>query len=348
MSILPQKSHEIKSEEKAATRKKLEAFEAHKIAAAKMSTKLFSHKEFFQRASRMEHCGDLMYFSYCAKCGHSHMIAGGYCRDRLCPMCGWRLSQQRFSEMIRCINLLDETFRKEDVHCSMLTLTAKNVPIEKLADLLKKFSTAWYAITHRAVMRPRKKSPAPLIGWARSLEITRNKRTREYHPHIHVLLFWRGKPQISGEFASDLLMLWNREIEQDSSIWHHEEAYIKPEVELEKEKSTEYSESPIEAAKAAALEAAYYAIGSATLEDIPQRDIPAFDAALKGIRMVGYGGCIKEARKLLNMTDDISENDTAPAGECPKCGGNMLDMVLEFSNGRYKKSNKKFIKELRK
>mgnify|MGYP002254180729 CR=1 FL=1 len=61
-----------------------------------------------------------------------------------------------------------------------LTLTVKNCELENLRDTVQQMNKAFGRMTQRKAW--------PGIGWARSLEVTRNAETGEAHPHFHVLM----------------------------------------------------------------------------------------------------------------------------------------------------------------
>lgn len=61
-----------------------------------------------------------------------------------------------------------------------LTLTIKNPPIEKLRETC--------AVLNHAFSKLIKRKRWPAIGFLKSLEVTRNQKTNEAHPHLHVLI----------------------------------------------------------------------------------------------------------------------------------------------------------------
>ena len=64
-----------------------------------------------------------------------------------------------------------------------LTLTVKNVPLVNLRVTVKDMNKAFDRLSKR-------KEWKPVLGWARSLEVTRSK-DGEAHPHFHILMMVR-------------------------------------------------------------------------------------------------------------------------------------------------------------
>ena len=67
-----------------------------------------------------------------------------------------------------------------------LTLTVKNVEGSALNDTLTQLTKSFDRLFKR------KKVQKNLIGYLRSIEVTYNEERKDYHPHIHVLLFMKS------------------------------------------------------------------------------------------------------------------------------------------------------------
>jgi len=80
------------------------------------------------RYVRMKNCGKVFDFSICKDCGHWIIQHAALCRDRLCPLCNWRLSLKRFSIMMKIFEQIDMSLYKP----TFLTLTIKNCPAGEL------------------------------------------------------------------------------------------------------------------------------------------------------------------------------------------------------------------------
>lgn len=307
-------------------------WEEKKRNAQRVAQRMKKHKSLWKRGTRMEDCGDLAFAYFCPSCGHTHMISGAMCRDRFCPLCGWRLAVTRYTQMLTVLDSMDEDFIAQDIHCSFLTLTVKNVKLWQLRDTLKAFSHAWYKMSNC-------KAITDLYGWARSYEITYNKERNDYHPHMHLLLFWRGAPDLTERFNQRIVRKWITELGLDYiPIWSHKEAYAK--LESEEVEGEEYTISWREdskiAAKSAAIEASKYTFKDSLLLEIPDEDLPKLSEALHKLRMVAYGGAIKTRRSILCLEDDAIDDEKHIPKLCPKCGTKMQQAVLEWAGGGYK------------
>ncbi|MGC4439680.1 protein rep, partial [Streptococcus suis] len=99
-------------------------------------------------------------------------------------MCNWRRSM-KYSYQTACIvNEAMKQFPKG--RFLFLTLTVKNVPGSELNGTLTQLTKSFDRLFKR------KKVQANLLGYLRSIEVTYNEDRKDYHPHIHVLLFVRG------------------------------------------------------------------------------------------------------------------------------------------------------------
>ena len=337
MSIIPKNTPAVnrKTAEKERS-KSIQKWQQKKLNAQIMAGVMEKRPKLQRRAERMKHCGEMVLFRWCPKCGHTHGIAGGMCRDRLCPLCEWRLSLTKYSQMMQVFDLLHNEFTSNGMFASMLTLTVKNVRIGQLAETLRRFTDAWRAVTRRVCMKGVK-------GWARNIEITRNAEDGTYHPHVHILLLWQELPDKPlGQIALEIVKEWRRQMDISyQSVWHHEIAYEKP------RDIVDYVQDHKTAAQAAAAEAAMYTLSSDTILNIPDSEIEEFAAAIAGTRMTGYGGIIKKARKLLGLKEDEIEADAeAAVDKCPVCGERMQAYVLEWcaGNGVYAAVDKPFDK----
>lgn len=101
-----------------------------------------------------------------------------FCRVRNCPTCQWR---RTLVWRARLINALPNVLRDHPkARWIFVTLTVANCPLTELRATVETMNKAW----HRLI----KRKQFPAIGFIRSLEVTRNPKTGEAHPHFHVLM----------------------------------------------------------------------------------------------------------------------------------------------------------------
>lgn len=299
----------ITSKEKQSNRqmRPCDRWEKKKLRAIEVAGKLKAIGK-KKRAERMKDCGNELLISKCPECGEYHVKGTALCRDRLCPICNWRLSLKRYSEMLQVF----ENLELQDKTVTLLTLTVKNVPIGELKTTLKEMTRAWKRFQQRKAFKD-------VIGWARSTEITRNRKTGKMHPHFHILLIWKEKID-SKDYMAILKDTWQLSARLD----------YKPIVDMRNAYSKEIG---YEAVTKAALEAMKYIIKDKAYDDMKLSEFGILTEAIAGIRMIGYGGIIKEERKKLGMKDEL-ENVTDIPVKCPKCNTELIDGIAVWSGVR--------------
>jgi plasmid rolling circle replication initiator protein Rep len=140
-------------------------------------------KRYFKKAYRMRECGSKLTFKVDDK-GEKRLALANFCRDRLCPMCMWRLSRRLTWEM-------NQVFDRYMIECPnmvpiMMTLTVKNPRMGELSDMLDVLchgkSAAWQLLQKWLGRRGIK-------DYNRTVEVTFNYKTKTWHPHLHILAF---------------------------------------------------------------------------------------------------------------------------------------------------------------
>lgn len=333
MSNIPQNPGSVKAPARLTDGEK---WRAKKLEAESIAARMRRYPSLRARAARMMQCGDVCYSQYCPKCGHEHIVSGGLCRDRLCPICGWRLSLSRYSQMMVALDLLSDNMAALDIRCSMLTLTLRNCRIENLHDTLVSMAYAWNLIAKQKFFR------TATYAWARSIEITYNAKSKTYHPHMHILLFGYGEALSDDtEYTRCAISAWKKALKLDyNPIYDHRAAYTtedKARQELatvEAQETLSWREQASCAAKQAALEVSKYIMADKMALKIPQNHLLEFAEAIKGVRLIGYGGALKNARAALGLVDDQIDNPDIHK-ECPRCGAAMLNYILIWSGAGY-------------
>lgn len=322
MASIPRDTKEIKSTENVVEDVR-EKWQTKKLLSLAMSERMRKWAGLRKRAARMAECGDITVYKWCPSCGHTHMSSGNLCRDRLCPLCAWRLSLARYGQMMEVLDLLAGDMTREDIHVSMMTLTVRNCTIRDLHDTLADMNKAWASIRHAKYFSD------SVWGWARSIEITYNAASRTYHPHMHILLFWKSNAS-NGKFNTAVVRTWKHSLGLNyNPIWHHEDAYVGSGVE-----EYRWREQRRDAADAAAREAGKYVVKSQLLQEIPDDHLKLFADAIAGFHMVSYGGAIKTARTGLGFTDD-SFDEADCGNSCKFCGAEMRKSIMRWAGGTY-------------
>lgn len=310
--ILPEKSDFVKWELKKGKNLKI---------ADKMIDAGFTKRGYFMRT-----CATFLQYKKCPDCGKSFISSANLCRDRLCPTCSWRLSLQRFAEMCQTFSLIGEI---DNFSVGFLTLTVKNCKPENLSYTIKKMNEDWDRLLKR---RPIKRMTA---GWAKSLEITYNKKARTFHPHFHIIwIFNEERTATEGELNYTFRQCWNEVCRLDyDPITDYREISAK----------TDYPTLDNDALVKSILETFKYSVKDSELEDMPTSVFRSFVNGIKNIRFVSYGGIIKICRAQLNLldSDTNTEDDINLQRDLCTCGAELTKMVLQwcFSENQYKRIN---------
>lgn len=280
---------------------------------------------FDSRAIRMADCGSLLKFSHDRFPDGSindkgTLIHANFCRDRLCPMCSWRRSLKIFSQISSIMSAI-----QSDYKFLFLTLTVPSVSGDDLKNRLDDLFHQWHKfIGYRRISNI-------IIGYFRALEITRNDRTGLYHPHFHVVL---AVPRSYGFHnmyitRNEFLELWQKAC-KDNSI---------TQVDVRLVRSKESSSQDLGSAVA---EIAKYAVKDSDYifpKNQHKTDSVVFDlnSALRGRRLVSYGGIFKQVFNQLKMDDADSENaDLIHIGD--SISSDLVHMIISYgwSVGAYK------------
>jgi plasmid rolling circle replication initiator protein Rep len=236
-------------------------------------------------------------------------------------MCAWRRSLKWAADVSKVLHAAAE--EEPGRQWVMLTLTQRNVPGEALPSEITRILHGWRLLTQRQDLRP-------IAGWLRTLEVTRNSRTGGWHPHIHALLwvkpeYWGGKSYVSQKRWREL---WAEVmgLDYDPSVEVHK-------VRARKESS---SRDPLDAA---AFEVGKYTVKDSDLvgdgSDTVER-VEVLDRALKGRRLLAWGGRLKEiarevAPEVPEGADDLVHiTDEDHGMQCPICGSDLHEHVYRW------------------
>lgn len=245
----------------------------------------------------MAECSNIIEYEKCTECGEIVIKRANLCRDRLCPVCSWRLAAKRFSEMMMVYDNIGDILATHTV--SLMTLTVKNVKLSDLSETMNDMARSWKRMQERKWMSDN------LVGWARSIEVTYNQDANTAHPHYHVLAIWRGKVQ-SDEYEYMIRQIWA----QSSRI-----NYV-PQIDCRNAYTTDNNKD----ITSAAVEAMKYTAKTKDMIDMPMREFREFVRAIKGRRLISYGGAISSTRKALGFNDDVPKDEIDDTTiKCTKC-----------------------------
>ncbi len=246
---------------------------------------------------------------------HSKKLEEMYtCKDRFCPFCNWRRARKL---AIQSYNLLSAIQEKENIRYIFLTLTVKNPKLEDSRTIISQMNKSFERMTKTIRYKN------SVAGHCKILEIHPQKDNSDYmHPHFHVVLAVR-----SSYFK-------NLYIKQDEwqEMWKNAlKADYDPSVDVRIIKSNDEND-PI--AKVVA-EAFKYPMKSKTLDSLSWQQFEELTKQLKGLRLLSYGGILKEYRKALKL-DDVEDGDLIYEDKkVDALWKKIADMIFEYRSGDY-------------
>ena len=265
-----------------------------------------------RRAEAIHACGTQICYYACKECGQIHVSSTERCRDRLCPLCNWRLSIKHYAELAETLRALDPDGHHQTV--GMIKVTVRNPWITDLADTLDEMARGGKRMIQSKAWREM------VDGYVRAIEVKEGARAGYYHPHYHYLVICRPGYE-PGTANGVIANLWQRCMRLD---------YI-PVCDAKNAYCNNAGGGDEGALLAAALECSKYVAKSSDLLRMTDRDIVQVADAIAGRRLIVYGGSIGVKRRELGYT----EVERAPCEEGHKCCGREMaaEAVRRTNNG---------------
>ena len=261
-----------------------------------------------KRGYRVKMCGSELAFRECRDCGQLIIERAQLCRDRLCPICNWRLALKRYSSMTQIMEVVRRTVRPDAI-IALMTYTVRNCAPDKLGLQLSQMQRAWNRMLAQRYIRP------TVIGWARSIEVTYNHRTGELHPHYHVIMICENEAALD-DLQLDWLKQCRKEgLEVDLKAQHYEE------IAGDRTEGDSLAKSILETYK--------YMVKSSDIMEMPLGVLRCFAEGVAGKRLISFGGIIKQIAREL----EADKLDSADAAEqeitvCTRCKSQELDQII--------------------
>lgn len=222
------------------------------------------------------------------------LVEANFCKGRLCPACAWRRSLKIYATTSQILDYIDHT-QPGKVKYLFLTLTVRNVPLERLGQAITDMAEAYNRLKANRAWKRR------VLGAMRTLEVTINKETREAHPHYHLIL------AVDRQYAT----------RNDKTYWTHEDwlhawqqaarLEYRPVVSIEKVKGRKSGIA--EVSKYMAKDTDYLidatAVGCGTEEAEAWTDylVRQLHEQLKGRRLISYTGILRDAQRALRIAN---------------------------------------------
>lgn len=261
-------------------------------------------------------CGKEIGFTQCKDCGHIQITAARLCRDRMCPVCNWRLSIKRYGIMQNVMQTLFAAY--PEYAYSLVTLTCENCKGYALSDTIDRMQKAWKTlISQRWAKRD-------IAGWGRSIEVTYNETAHTHHPHYHVIVV-SYNPSTCDKVVQEWLRLAaknglkvNQNAQKAAEIRTHTEG---------------------QSLAGAICETYKYSIKATDSLTMPLGELRNLALSMANRRLVSFGGLIKEYLKKLQINDNIDaeeEEEEEVIEVCTKCKSQELDhLTAAWVSNRY-------------
>ena len=256
------------------------------------------------KAARVYWCGSWLEFKNYYEKFERKFHGANFCKVRLCPMCAARRSEKIFIQVSKVMNYVQEN---KDYRYIFLSLTVRNVSGD---DLSKMLDDIFYGFNKLSKRREFKKIAK---GTFRSLEVTRNEKTGEYHPHIHMIIgvnksYFTGDSNYIGQLK--WRQLWQECMKLDYDPWVDVRT-IRASIKQNSRADMKYGAAVAEISKYTVKASNYLVAGD---PDQTDETVAILDAALKDRRLVAFGGEFKKIHKQLNLDDPLS-GDLAKIGD---------------------------------
>lgn len=234
------------------------------------------------------------------------------CKLRLCPSCAYIRAHNIFQNVYGII-AAPEFSGKQFI---FLTLTVRNCRGEKLESEINRVLTAW-----RKLNANKKNSfKKSFLGTFRALEVTYNKITKTYHPHIHAIAavepgyFRKSNKNYINQ--AKLRELWSKACGLE---------YL-PQCRIERVRNT---------VKKQVAEVAKYTVKSGDYLNNP-KVLEVLDPALKSKMLIAYSGLFKTVKARIALPED-DNLDELPRLTVEELMSNpyIRKIIFEWDMGKY-------------
>ena len=134
-------------------------------------------------AARMHACADTLFFQR-REGGELRLRNAHFCRARLCPVCQWRRSLKCFGQVSLVVSSMQAQRSAAGLQpwrWLLITLTVRNCSGCDLSATLDLLQSGWGRMSRR------RRWQRAVRGSFRAIEITFNRSSGTYHPHMHIL-----------------------------------------------------------------------------------------------------------------------------------------------------------------
>lgn len=255
-----------------------------------------------RQAAAVRECGTFLGFQPTK--GGLKVVEANFCRERLCPLCSWRRSVKIYAATSAILDHIDK-IRPGEVKYLFLTLTVRNVQLDRLGEQLDHMADGFKRMTNNRAWKRR------VLGTMRTLEITINPDTGDAHPHYHLILAVRKEYATKADATYWDVQAWRTLWAQSCRL-----DYM-PSVHIQRVRGRR--KGIAEVSKYCAKDADYLVTAWSSRVDAERetdRRVAALSQYLKGRRLVGYSGILREAQQALRLDpEDGPLTDTTIRGD---------------------------------
>lgn len=245
-------------------------------------------------AHNVRDCGNYLEFVRDPK-NKRHMVLARafFCKDRFCALCQWRRLLKVTFQMTRTIE--QSLINHPTSRFLFLTLTVKDVKGDEIRTSIRAMNEAFSRMMKWKQLKPL------VLGFVRSTEITVNRKTMMYHPHLHVLLQVKSSYFKGGNYLSheDWCNLWAKAMKLN---------YM-PLVSVSTIKPKKAGDDSVISAVA---EVGKYTVKPTTYlstdKELDVQIIKTLREQMSHLRMVSYGLELKQIHKKLFGNKDIDDD----------------------------------------
>lgn len=271
---------------------------AHDLDKARRVSECANYTEFQRHDPDGQHSGPWL-----------TLHTANFCRNRLCPMCGWRRSLKMGSQAREVVAEANRQKVSRDgvaFKWLLVTFTVKNVTGPELGRTIDQLHKA----AHN--MAKTKRWKAAVKGWLRATEITHNTDVKSasfdtFHPHLHFLLCVNSRYFKSADYIPQ--KEWKAMWERAAGLDYDSQVNVKAVKDLENDPTKE-SKTSLGGALAEVTKYVCKPQGVVTWEnpEMAVRTVLVLDRMLDGRRLTSWGGVLKEAAAKLKL-DSIENGD---------------------------------------
>lgn len=229
------------------------------------------------------------------------IVEANFCKQRLCPACNWRRSIKIYGATSRILDYIDQQ-QGGAVKYLFLTLTVRNVPLDRLSDTIDQMSDAYNRLRNNRAWKRR------VLGAMRTLEITINRETMQAHPHYHLILAVDKSYATKGDTTYWTHADWQAAWQQAARLDYA------PMVSIERVKGRKAGVA--EVSKYMAKDTDYLIdsmdaqMGTEEAEALTDCLVRHLTEQLKGRRLISYTGLLRKAQQALRIKDPETEDLT--------------------------------------